>query len=148
PVRGIRDYPLNDSPLNFSDLGFDLTGPEVHADGEVWNAVNFDIRQAMDARYDAQFPSTDATLERSCAAGLTPADQCPGDRRWIQLVYDAWLLISAGNTTMLVARDALLGADMTRFGGANQDLLWDAFARRGFGQFATTTGGSDSDPVP
>jgi hypothetical protein len=147
-VRGIRDYAMNDSPLNYSDLGFDLTGPEVHADGEIWNAVNIDVRQAMMAKYDATFPSSDASLQHSCADGLMPADQCPGNRRWIQLVYDAFLLIASGNTTMLVARDAMIAADMTRFGGANQDLIWNAFARRGFGEFASTTGGGDSQAVP
>ena len=33
-----------------------------------------------------------------------------------------------------------------RFGGANQDLLWLGFARRGFGDRATTTGPDDGDP--
>ena len=34
-------YPQVD-PLNFSDIGYDLTGPEVHADGEIWVAINFE----------------------------------------------------------------------------------------------------------
>ena len=42
------------------------------------------------------------------------------------------------------ARDAKLAADMARFGGANQDLLWQGFALRGFGQFAQTNTTSDS----
>jgi hypothetical protein len=148
PIRGIRDYAMNDSPLNYSDLGFDLTGPEVHADGEIWNAVNIDIRQAMNAKYDATFPSSDAALQQSCADGITPVDQCPGNRRWIQLVYDSLLLIASGNTTMLIARDAMLAADATRFGGANQDLIWNVFAGRGFGELASTTGGGDSEAIP
>ncbi len=61
------------------------------------------------------------------------------------------------NPTMQDARDAQLAADMARFGGANQDLLWQGFALRGLGQFAQTnpnvgTGGNaanaDTDPTP
>lgn len=153
---GIRNYGMNQSPLNFSDVGYDFacnvaTCPlltQVHADGEIWSAVNFDIRQAMNARYDGAYPSSDIVLQQSCAEGLTPVDQCPGNRRWIQLVFDAWLLMATGTPTMLDARDAMLASDMVRFGGANQDLLWNAFARRGFGDTASMASSEDADPVP
>jgi hypothetical protein len=49
---------------------------------------------------------------------------------------------------MLEARDAMLAADLTRFGGANQDLLWNTFARRGFGDGAVQSGTNDADPIP
>ena len=42
----IRDYDGSRSPLNFSDIGFDLTGPEVHADGEIWVASNLRVQWA------------------------------------------------------------------------------------------------------
>ena len=153
---GIRNYGMNFSPLNYSDVGYDFvcntaTCPlltQVHADGEIWSATNFAIRQAMNARYDGPYPSSDAALQVSCAEGQTPVDQCPGNRRWIQLVYDAWLLMAVGNVSMLDARDAMLAADMIRFGGANQDLLWNVFASRGLGQFASSNGNNDVDPIP
>ena len=44
---------------------------------------------------------------------------------------------------MLDARDAYLAADRMRFDGANQAELWTAFARRGFGEKA-----SSPDPTP
>jgi extracellular elastinolytic metalloproteinase len=47
PVAGIRNYGMNDSPLNYSDVGYDVTGPQVHADGEIWSATNFDLRTAI-----------------------------------------------------------------------------------------------------
>jgi extracellular elastinolytic metalloproteinase len=143
---GIRDYSLDRNPLNFSDIGFDLTGPEVHADGEIWNGTNFDVRQAFNRRYDRRFPSSSRRLQQACADGKLQAGQCPGNRRWIQLVYDAWLL-SPSTVTMLGARDAMLAADQLRFGGANQDLIWNAFAGRGFGERASTAGGNDTDPI-
>ncbi len=52
---------------------------------------------------------------------------------------------------MLQARDALLAADMMRFGGANQKELWLGYARQGFGVNATssnTTANTDIDPTP
>jgi hypothetical protein len=49
---------------------------------------------------------------------------------------------------MIQARDAMLAADLARFGGANQDLLWQGFAMRGFGQYQNTVSNADTDPVP
>jgi hypothetical protein len=42
----------------------------------------------------------------------------------------------------------MLAADMARFGGANQDLIWQGFAMRGFGQFQNTVSNADTNPVP
>ena len=50
--------------------------------------------------------------------------------------------------SMLDARNAILAADMARFGGANQDELWYAFATRGFGQSAFALSGGDVQPKP
>jgi len=149
---GIRNYGMNASPLNFSDVGYDFvcnqaTCPlltQVHADGEIWSATNFAIRQALTARYGAGTPA----LQAQCADGLVDPGACPGNRRWIQLVFDAFLLLPVGAPTMLDARDAMVAADLIRFGGANQDLLWNTFASRGFGQNAASAGPNDVDPVP
>ena len=65
-------------PLNFSDVGYDLTGPEVHADGEIWVAINFELRRALAAKYNAQFPESDRQLQAQCAAGTVPRDAVPG----------------------------------------------------------------------
>src|SRR3712207_9447230 len=48
--------------------------------------------------------------------------------------------------SFLDARNAYLAADVLRFGGANQDLLWLGFARRGFGQNANVTNQNDTEP--
>ena len=37
-----------------SDYGFDNVGPEVHADGEIWVAVQYDIRELFLVRYPSQ----------------------------------------------------------------------------------------------
>ena len=175
--RGIRDYAMNTSPLNYSDVGFDivcsasLVGPpveppcdgpegEVHADGEIWSAVGYDIRQALIQKYNATYPASNVTLQRRCADGNLPADKCPGNRRWIQIMFDAFLL-QQGDTSMLTARDAYLAADQMTFGGADETELWHVFAQRGMGscdvnpangcnatRSAFTNGTDDVNPIP
>jgi hypothetical protein len=49
---------------------------------------------------------------------------------------------------MLDARDAMLAADQMRFGGANQKVLWLAFARNGMGVDASTPTADDGEPTP
>jgi hypothetical protein len=51
---GIRNWALADVPVGFGDLGYDLTGEEVHADGEIWNGVLWDIREAIAPELAAQ----------------------------------------------------------------------------------------------
>jgi extracellular elastinolytic metalloproteinase len=157
-IRGIRNYGMNFpsagqfpqpgkyseiNPLNFSDVGYDITGPQVHADGEIWSATNFGIRDLFLDRYRQR----GQRHQVECADGERPAEDCPGNRRWMQLYYDAMVLMPVA-PTFLDARDAILAADVMRFGGANQDLLWYGFARRGFGQNAVTAGPNDGDPIP
>ncbi len=158
PYNGIRDFlagrpmggqfPLpgqnpDTDPLNYGDFGFDLTGPEVHADGEIWIAAQIDLRDLFLARYPSSGPAEDI----ACVRGQMASSSCPGDRRWIQDYYDAMVLMPR-NPTMAGARDAMLAADMGRFGGVNQDLLWQGFALRGFGQFQNTNGTQDTSPTP
>ena len=72
----------------------------------------------------------------------------------MQPVFDANLLIADGEVTMIEARDALLAADIARFGGANQTepgrvrearLRGGRRGRPGAGETADT---DDPDPVP
>jgi extracellular elastinolytic metalloproteinase len=141
---------LKINTLNFSDMGYDVPGPEVHSDGEIWIAAQFRIRQLLVNKYDDDFPADDAALQKDCANGVLPATKCPGNRRWIQLYYDAMLLMPT-NPSMIQARDAVLAADLMRFGGANQKEIWLAFARSGFGVHASssnTNANTDTDPTP
>jgi hypothetical protein len=146
-TTGIRNYSPAINPLNYGNVGYDTPGPQVHADGEIWNGTNWEIRQALIDKYNAQYPYTDMVRQKDCADGKYAADACPGNRRWIQLVYDAWLL-QPGATSMLDARDAMLAADVARFGGANQVELWRAFSKRGMGIDAFTNGSDDGTPIP
>jgi hypothetical protein len=48
---------------------------------------------------------------------------------------------------MIDMRDNMLAADLVRFGGENQDAIWNAFAESGLGQDAAS-GPDDTDPTP
>ncbi len=146
-IRGIRNYGMNISPLNYSNVGYDISGPQVHADGEIWTATGFDLRQLLVNKYNATYPSGNMALQRKCADGLDTADHCPGNRRWIQIMFDAFLTMPSA-VSYLGARDAYLAADQMRFGGANKTELWKGFARRGMGINASTAGNADTDPIP
>lgn len=145
---GIRNYGPNKSPLNYSNLGYDGNGTtSPHADGEIWNATQIDIRQALVKKYEAQFPEGDKALQAECADGLKASTVCPGNRRWIQLLFDGFL-IQPSQTTMLDSRDAILASDKARYGGANLPTLWTAFAKRGMGVNAESAGVADLDSEP
>ncbi|QSB16518.1 M36 family metallopeptidase [Natronosporangium hydrolyticum] len=158
PLRGIRNYNMSFPPagefprggadvrvntLQFGSMGYDIVGPQVHADSQIWSATNYDLRQLFLDRY----PNQGAVRQAECADGRRPVGQCPGNHHWLQLVFDAMLLMPTA-PTMLDARDAYLAADLLRFDGDNQDLLWRGFAQRGFGEHASVTGTQDGDPVP
>jgi uncharacterized repeat protein (TIGR01451 family) len=152
-VTGIRNYNMRNSPLNYSDIGYDfvcnaaLIGPpvgppcsngrtQVHADGEIWSATQFDVRKALVQKYNASFPASNKDLQARCADNELAPNKCPGNRRWMQLTFDSYLMLQS-DLSMLDSRDAMLAADVMRFGGANQTELWRAFAKRGMGQFAS-----------
>jgi hypothetical protein len=125
PTRGIRNWNYDQNPLGFGDIGYDLTGPEVHADGEIWTATLWDLRKALVAKYGA-------------AAGADTA---------ARLVTDA-MPLTAPDPSFLDARDGILAADLDRNHGANFDIIWTTFAHRGAGASATSAGGDDTDPQP
>ncbi|GAA0926725.1 M36 family metallopeptidase [Nonomuraea longicatena] len=142
--RGIRNYDMSKADLNYSNIAYDLVGQQVHADGEIWSSTQYDVRKAFVKRYG----DASARVQRDCADGRRALDKCPGNRRWVQLHFDAFLLTAAGTLSMVDMRDAMLAADRIRFGGANQDIMWTAFAEHGLGEGASSRGQSDPDPVP
>ena len=121
-AHGVRNYSMADSPLNLSNVqGWDGSGrSNASDDGEIWAAVNHDVRAALVAAH--------------------PAD---GSRRWIQVAFDALLTMPA-DATMIDARDAYIGAADP----ADRAALWTAFARRGLGSGASSTGTDDPSPEP
>ncbi|MFF0574082.1 M36 family metallopeptidase [Streptosporangium saharense] len=141
---GIRNYDMSQSPLNYSDIAYDLVGQQVHADGEIWTATQYDVRQGFIDRYG----KGTAAQQRACAEGSLAVNRCPGNRRWAQVSFDALLLMASGAVSYVDHRDALLAADAIRFGGRDKDVMWRAFAEHGLGKGAASNGPNDPDPTP
>jgi len=123
--RGIRNWDYDQNPTTFGDIGYDVTGPEVHADGEIWTATLWDLRKALVTKYGA-------TKGADVAARLV-TDGMP---------------LTAPDPSFLDARDGILAADVDRNHGDNTDLIWTVFAKRGAGASAISKTGDDIDPTP
>ena len=139
----IRNYGMNQSPLNYSQLLYDgngQTGP--HSDSEIWSAANFEVRKALIEKYQKQFPYENKTLQYQCADGIKDSKACPGNRRWIQLMFDGFLLQEA-SAGMPGAAESQLAADKVRYNSANQKEIWRAYASRGLGTSAEEPGDAD-----
>jgi uncharacterized protein (TIGR03437 family) len=117
-ARGGRRYPystdLQINPLTFKNVGDVL---EVHAAGEIWCNMLWEMRALLIGRY-----------------GFSE-----GQRQSIQLVIDG-LKLTPTFPSFIDARDAILLADRVNNQGANQCLIWQAFAKRGMGFYADTMG--------
>src|SRR6266540_3410855 len=50
-TRGIRNWSYDKDPTNYGDVGYDLTGAEVHADGSIWTEILWQLRKALVAKY-------------------------------------------------------------------------------------------------
>lgn len=124
-VRGIRNYDYNKNPNTFGDMGYDLTGPEVHADGEIWTATLWDLHKALVAKH-----------------GLAKGGEVAA-----RLVTDG-MPLTAPDPSFLDARDGILTADLDRYHGENTELIWSVFAKRGAGATAVSNTGDDTDPQP
>jgi uncharacterized protein (TIGR03437 family) len=118
---GARRYPystdLQVNPLTFRNLGDVL---EVHAGGEIWCSMLWEMRALLIERYGFH----------------------EGQRQTIQLVVDG-LKMTPTSPSFIDARDAIMLADRVNNQGANQCLIWQAFAKRGMGFNASTLSASN-----
>lgn len=134
---GIRRFPYNTnmsiSPLTIGSFN---STQSVHRTGEVWCNALWDLNWALINRYG---PTADL------GAGYTN-ESSGGSAMTFQLVMDA-MKIQPANPSLFQARDAILQADLNLTGGANQTLIWQTFARRGFGFSATTASSASTSLV-
>ena len=79
-TAGIRDYAIDENPLNYSDYGFDTTGPEVHADGEIWNGTQWEVRQALVDEVEQQVPVRRQGAPEGAARRVRGAEPAAGRR--------------------------------------------------------------------
>ena len=108
----------------YDDFGYPY---DSHYIGLVWCTVLWDLNWAMIQRYGYD---------------ANPPTGTGGNNKTMQLVMDG-LKLQPCSPGFLDARDAILAADRATFGGANQALIWQVFARRGMGANAVQ-GSSDN----
>jgi len=125
--RGIRNWNYASHPTTYGDIGYDVGGPEVHSDGEIWTATLWQLRSAILTKVGGNQAKASDIAEH--------------------IVTDA-MPISPPAPSMLDMRDAILKASELRYKATYTDLLWSVFAQRGMGASAKTKGETDTDPKP
>ena len=130
--KGIRPFPYyaghanrSANPATYEDVNGYY--PLVHGIGFVWCSILWEVYWNMvdAAGFDADWYSWPARAK--------------GNQVLLQLVVDG-MKIQPCVPTFVDARDAILIADRTAFGGKYKCVLWRGFARRGLGIDASDGG--------
>jgi len=127
---GIRPYPyttdMSVNPMTYASISNSaIRAP--HGVGAVWATVLWDLTWAMIDRY-----GWDVDLYNGAG----------GNNRTMALVIEG-LKLQPCSPGFVNGRDAILAADRLLYGGDNQCLIWEVFARRGLG-FSANQGSPDS----
>jgi hypothetical protein len=109
--------------FTYGDFGDVFSGPEVHADGEIWAQTLWDLRRALVAHFGGSDSSGSTEAERLITDGMR---------------------LSPPEPTFLDMRNAILAGATS---DTLRDIVWQVFAARGMGFFAAATDASDTFPV-
>jgi extracellular elastinolytic metalloproteinase len=128
--RGIRNWDYDTNPTTFGDIGYDLGGPEVHSDGEIWTTILWKYRRGLVRAFGEQ--------RGGSIAEHTVTDAMPR---------------SPVNPSFVDMRDAIALAIDDRYHDSASyqrivNVFWTEFARRGLGLHAQSETGDDLDPTP
>ncbi len=119
---GIRTFPystdMSINPVTYYDI-YETSIP--HGVGQVWASMLWDMYWNFVDRH-------------GWSEDFIHGDK--GNNMAIQLVMDG-LKLQPCSPGFVDGRDGILAADMMLNNGENQDLIWQAFARRGLGQFSS-----------
>lgn len=125
---GIRTYKystnMSVNPHTYNSI---KTEAVPHGVGSVWAAMLWDLTWALIDEYGFDEDIYNGTGGNNIA---------------LQLVVEG-LKLQPCSPGFVDGRDAILEADQLLYGGENQCLIWDVFARRGLG-FSASQGSSDS----
>ncbi len=134
---GIRDYPYTtDMGVNPQTYDFIKTAAVPHGVGSVWATMMWEVTWALIDEHGFDADVYNFTGDASLDAGNVQA---------LALVTEA-MKLQPCSPGFVDGRDAIFAADVAMYGGANECLLWDAFAKRGLGVSADQgSSGSRSD---
>ena len=126
--RGIRRFPYStDMGVNPQTMD-DIRNTNIpHSVGEIWTAATWDMYWQFVEKY-----------------GFNPdhTDMESGNAKAMLLIMDG-LKMQVCDPGFVEARDAILAADQANFGGENECIIWNSFARRGVG-LSADQGDSDN----
>ncbi|MBD2766904.1 T9SS-dependent M36 family metallopeptidase [Hymenobacter sp. BT664] len=117
PKRYSTDFSINDATYALIGTAGYNTSDNVHSIGYVWCSALWDLNWNMIARHGYN-------PDLMAATG--------GNNMTLRLVLEG-LKLQPCRPGFLDGRDAILNADIALNGGANVDLIWRTFARRGMG---------------
>lgn len=126
---GIRNFMYSTdmvvNPHTYDDIK--TTGGSPHALGEVWATMLWDLTWGLIDAYgfDADFYNFTGDV-----------NQDAGNVQAMAIVTEA-LKLQPCSPGFIDGRDAIFAADAAIYGGANECIIWGAFARRGLGLSAT-----------
>ncbi|MCS7034832.1 MAG: M36 family metallopeptidase, partial [Phycisphaerae bacterium] len=104
----------------------------VHWAGTIWCATLWDMNWNLITKH-----GYDSNLYTGYNPTGTPAERA-GNKLALKLVMEAMKLLIPTNPSFVESRNAILQADQAITGGANQNEIWNAFARRGLGENAVS----------
>ena len=116
---GIRNYPysrdMSVNPQTYANLPG--TGGQTHNVGEIWATMLWDMTWFLiqEHGFDSDFYNGTG-----------------GNNIAMQLVIDG-IKLQGCSPGFVDGRDAIIAADLAANGGANECIIWNAFARRGLG---------------
>ena len=119
--NGIRPFPYTTNTalnsLTYANTNSSAMLPNAHGIGTMWCSVLWDITWDLIAQYGFSADLYNGTAGNNIA---------------LALVIEG-MRYTPSSPGLVDARDGILVADQVLYGGANQNLLWAAFASRGLG---------------
>lgn len=133
---GIRPQPYSTDIVNGNNMTYDTIKENIgvpHGVGSVWAEILWEVTWALinEHGWDPDYTNFSGNVNSDA-----------GNVQSLALVTEGLKLQPCG-PGFVTSRDAILQADQIIYGGANNCLLWDAFAKRGLG-FSASQGSVNS----
>ncbi|QFG53522.1 T9SS-dependent M36 family metallopeptidase [Chryseobacterium sp.] len=121
PDFGTNDYTYaRTNGMEFLEDG--VMTPDIHSIGFVWATILWDLHWKYAEKYGY---ASDVMINSD-----------NGSTRVLQTVMDG-IKLQECNPTFPSGRDAVIAADIAATGGANRCMIWETFAKRGVGLYAS-----------